>query len=435
MKASAGRTEIGMTARRVLIIVENLPVPFDRRVWQEARELVAAGYTVSVICPAGRGYESRYELLEGVHIYRHWMPKEAQNKLGYLIEYPIALFWEFALAWKVLFANGFDVIQGCNPPDTIFLIGGFFKLFMRKKYVFDHHDIVPELYEAKFGSRTLVFKLMALLERLTFMTADVSIATNNSYRKIAIERGGMAPEKVFVVRNGPRLDKMKIRPPVPALKKGRRFMVGYVGMIGRQEGLEHLLEAARYIIFEKHRDDIQFTIVGDGPGLEDIRALAAVKGLTDHVNFTGRIVDDALLEVLNTADVCVNPDSVNPMNDKSTMIKIMEYMSVAKPIVQFDVTEGRFSADRASLYAGANDAVDMGDKILQLIDDPELRTEMGRFGRQRVETDLAWNFQAPNLLAAYDEVFGGTRVVTSPAVTNAAVENIAGGAAASPEQR
>jgi glycosyltransferase involved in cell wall biosynthesis len=245
----------------------------------------------------------------------------------------------------------------------------------------------------------------------------------------------MAPEKVFVVRNGPRLDKMKILPPVPALKKGRRFMVGYVGMIGRQEGLEHLLEAARYIIFEKHRDDIQFTIVGDGPGLEEIRALAAAKGLSDHVNFTGRIVDDALLEVLNTADVCVNPDSVNPMNDKSTMIKIMEYMSVAKPIVQFDVTEGRFSADRASLYAKANDAVDMGDKILQLIDDPELRAEMGRFGRHRVETDLAWNFQAPNLLAAYDEVFGETRVVASQSANQAAVENIVAGAPAASEQR
>ena len=230
--------------KRILIIVENLPSPFDRRVWQEANTLRDAGYEVSIICPIGQGYESRYEVIDNIHIYRHPLPLEASGALGYLLEYSAALFWEFYLAMRVLLTRGFDAIHACNPPDNMFLVGGFFKLF-GKRFLFDHHDINPELYEAKFQRRDILYKLMLLWERLTFKIADVSIATNESYKKIAIERGGMSEDRVFVVRSGPKLDRLKVIPPVPELKKGKEYLVGYVGVIGAQEGIDYLLDAAR----------------------------------------------------------------------------------------------------------------------------------------------------------------------------------------------
>jgi len=392
--------------RRVLIIVENLPSPFDRRVWQEATTLCQAGYQVSIICPTGEGYRKKYEEIDGISIYRHDLPTEGKGPLGYAAEYSAALFWEFVLAWRVFFTKGFDAIHACNPPDNIFLIGAFFKL-IGKKFLFDHHDINPELYEAKFGKRGLFYRLMLLWERLTFDFADVSIATNESYKRIAIERGNMAPDRVFVVRSGPKLDRLEIIPPVEALKKGCKFLVGYVGVMGEQEGIDLLLRSVRHIVHDLGRKDIQFGLVGGGTSLEDMKAYAIEVGVADYVTFTGRVPDRELLEVLNTADVCVNPDLANEMNDKSTMNKIMEYMALGKPIVQFDLTEGRFSAQDASLYARKNDSTDFADKILQLIDDEELRSAMGRLGRQRVTNELEWRYEAPKLLAAYECLFGG----------------------------
>jgi len=390
--------------RRILIIVQNLPVPFDRRVWQEATTLVANGYQVAVICPTGRGYTARYECLEGIHIHRHPLPLEAGGPWGYLLEYASSLFWELVFSFRVLRRHGFDAIHACNPPDSIFLIGALYKT-LGKRFLFDHHDINPELYEAKFGHRGLFYRLVCLAERLTFLTADVSIATNESYRRIALERGRMPPEKVFVVRSGPSLDRLKIQPPVPQWKRGRGHLVGYVGVMGAQEGIPYLLEAARHIVRDLGREDVQFVLAGGGPALEEMRRLNSRMGLDAYVEFLGRVPDQTLLEVLNTADVCVNCDEVNPMNDKSTMNKIMEYMTLAKPIVQFQLTEGRFSAREASLYARPNDARDFADKIVTLLDDPERREWMGRFGRQRVERQLAWVYEAPKLLAAYDALF------------------------------
>ena len=391
--------------RRVLVIVENLPSPFDRRVWQESTTLRDAGYEVTIICPTGKGYESRYEVIDGIHIYRHDLPVEAEGALGYALEYSSALFWEFVLAWKVYFRRGFDVIHACNPPDLIFLVGGFFKLFLRKKFVFDHHDINPELYEAKFGRRDFFYKLMVWCERLTFKTANVSIATNESYKKIAIERGGMKPGDVYVVRSGPKLDRLKIVPPVESLKRGRRHLVGYVGVMGKQEGIDYLLRAVEYMVNTLGRTDVHFGLVGGGTSLDELKAYAVELGVADYVTFTGRVPDAELLAMLNTSDVCVNPDVANEMNDKSTMNKIMEYMALGKPIVQFDLTEGRFSAQDASLYAAHNDHEDMARKIVELLDDPERRQRMGEFGRRRVEQELEWQYEAPKLLAAYDRVF------------------------------
>ena len=390
--------------RRVLIIVENLPVPFDRRVWQEAGTLREAGYEVSIICPVGKGHETRHEVINGINIYRHPLPVEASGAMGYALEYSLALFWEFVLALRVLRTHGFDVIHACNPPDTIFLIGRFFKLF-GKKFIFDHHDINPELYEAKFGRRDLFYRLLCRLERWTFQAADVSIATNESYRRIAIERGGMDPERVFVVRSGPDLRRLKIVPPVESLKKGRKYLVGYVGVMGKQEGIDYLLRAARLIVNDMKRTDVHFGLVGGGTELEDMRAYALALGVGDYVTFTGRVPDQQMLEMLNTADVCVNPDVANAMNDKSTMNKIMEYMALGKPVVQFDLTEGRFSALEASLYAEKNNELDLARKIVQLLDDPEARAKMGAFGRNRVENELEWKYEVPRLLRAYEVAF------------------------------
>jgi len=386
--------------KRVLILVENLPSPFDRRVWQEANALRDAGYAVSIICPTGRGYEKKYEEIDGIAIHRYDLPMEAEGALGYALEYGAALFHTFRLSWKVLFTRGFDVIHACNPPDLFFLIGAFFKL-LGKKFVFDHHDINPELYEAKFGRRDFFWKLMVALERFTFKCANVSIATNESYKRIAIERGGMDPQKVFVVRSGPSLERMKIQPPDASLRHGRKHLVGYVGVMGKQEGIDLLLQAVRHIVRDLKRDDIHFGLVGGGTSLEELRTLARELGVEDYVTFTGRVPDAELLAVLNTADVCVNPDIANEMNDKSTMNKIMEYMALGKPIVQFDLAEGRFSAREASLYARKNDPQDLAAKIVELVDDPVRREAMGAYGRRRVENELEWRYEVPKLLAAY----------------------------------
>jgi glycosyltransferase involved in cell wall biosynthesis len=395
-------------AKQVLILVENLPSPFDRRVWQEALALRDAGYGVSIICPTGRGFDSKYEVIDGVHIWRYDLPIEGEGALGYLVEYSAALAWTFCLSLKIFFTRGFDVIHACNPPDLFFLIGAFFKLF-GKKFVFDHHDANPELYEAKFGRRGFLYRVMLSLEDWTFRFADVSIATNESYRKIAIARGGMPPHRVFVVRSGPSLERLKIVPAQERLKKGRRHLVGYVGVMGRQEGIDLLLQSVRSVVHEHGRTDIHFGLVGGGTSLEEMKSLARALGVQDYVTFTGRVPDAELLAILNTADVCVNPDVANRMNDISTMNKVMEYMALGKPIVQFDLFEGRFSAQDASLYAKRNDPLDFAKKIISLVDDEAKRKVMGAFGRQRVENELEWRYEVPKLLAAYGALWQGAR--------------------------
>ena len=398
MTASAGKP------RKVLIIVENLPVPFDRRVWQEATTLARAGYVVSVVCPTGKGHEARRETLNGIHIYRYRLPLEADGFLGYVVEYGWALAAQLLLALRVLRERGFDAIHACNPPDNIFMIGAPFKLF-GKRFLFDHHDINPELFEAKFGKRGVLHRGLLLAERLTFRTADVSIATNESYREIAIERGGMDPDRVFVVRSGPDLSRVRPMPPDPLLKQGRRYLVGYVGVMGTQEGIDYLLRAVRIMVSELNRTDVHFGLVGGGTELEAMKQYAEELGIGEYVTFTGRVPDEPMLTMLSTADVCVNPDVANVMNDKSTMNKIMEYMALGKPVVQFDLTEGRRSALEASVYAKRNDEKDLALRILELLDDEERRRRMGEYGRRRVENDLQWEHEAPKLLAAYETLF------------------------------
>jgi glycosyltransferase involved in cell wall biosynthesis len=392
--------------RKVLIIVENQSVPADPRVWKEALSLHENGYEVTVLCPRSDDCPKGYEMLEGIRIYRHLMPREKISASGYLWEYGCALFWEFVYTCWIYLRHGFHVIEGCNPPDNIFLIALPFKL-LGVKYIFDHHDAGPELFLSKYNKKGFFYKVLLWLERQSYRFSDVVLSTNDSYRDLAITRGHRALGDVFVVRNGPDLEKFSAVPPNPQLKHGKPYLVGYVGNMGTQDGLDILLEVARHIK-NSGRNDIHFTCIGGGPEQAKLRKLVEEMNLSDMVNFTGRISDEELLEILSTADVCVNPDRPCQMNDISTMIKIMEYMALAKPIVQFDSKEGRFSAQGASLYADKKDPVnDFASKLLWLLDRPGERKRMGEFGRSRVEYALAWKYSIPHLLAAYQRVLGG----------------------------
>jgi glycosyltransferase involved in cell wall biosynthesis len=403
------------TPRKVLIIVENLPVPLDTRVWNEATALAAHGYQVSVICPTAKGFDRRFEVIDGVHIYRHPLPSAERDKLSYVAEYLAASYWQLRLALRVLRERGFDVIHGCNPPDTLFALARFFKLF-GKRFIFDHHDLAPELYELKFGRRDFIHRILLRLERWSFRTADAVLAPNESFRRIAIARGSVDPARVWVVRSGPNPDRMRILPPNPSLRRGRRHLVGYVGLMGEQDGIDNLLEAAHHIVHRLGRQDVHFYLAGNGPALEALQAQSAALRITEHVTFAGWLGGDELMQALSSADVCVTPDSINPMNDKSTMTKTMEYMAVGKPVVQFETTEGRSSAQGAALYARPNDTRDLAAKIVELLDDPERCRTMGALGRQRVCDELAWSHQEPKLLAAYDTLFRGSPLLSDTAV-------------------
>ena len=395
-------------SREVLIIVENAPVPFDPRVWKQAIALHKAGYGVTVLCPRDKLSPKNHEILEGIEIYRHPVPGEGNSVIGYMWEYGSALFWEFIYSWWIYLRKPFQVIQGCNPPDNIVLVALPFKA-LGVKYIFDHHDVNPELYLAKYARRDALHKMLLWFEKLTFRFSDVVISTNESYKEVAVRRGSRASEDVFVVRNGPDLETFKPIPPNQELKHGKSFLVGYVGVMGAQEGLDILLDVAGHIK-NLGRKDIHFTCVGGGPALPGLRVMVQEKRLDDIINFTGRVSDEELLEILSTADVCVNPDKPCEMNDMSTMIKIMEYMALGKPIVQFDLKEGRISAQDASLYSDNGNCVeDFAKNILWLLDHPDERQRMGEFGRKRVQTSLAWEYSVGNLLAAYERAFSKLR--------------------------
>lgn len=390
-----------LQGKHILFIVENLPVPFDRRVWQEATTLKECGMEVSIICPKMKGYTNSFEILEGIEIHRHPLPFEARGSLGYLFEYGAAIYWEKKLARKIYKKKPFHVIHGCNPPDLIYLTAKSYKK-KNVKYVFDHHDINPELYIAKFNKKDFFYKLMCFFEKRTFKTADASIATNESYRQIAINRGGMKPSLVQVVRSGPKLDRLKIQPPVNKFKKNREYLLGYLGVIGEQEGIDLLLESMQLIV--KKRQDVQLAIVGGGSDLELLKKMSTKMGLAEYVDFYGRVSDQLLLDILNTADVCVNPDKPTEMNNLSTMNKIMEYMAFKKPIVQYDLKEGRHSAGKSSLYA--RNTTDFAENILTLLDNPLKRKEMGEFGHERVLNKLCWKYESKKLIAFYDMLIG-----------------------------
>ena len=384
--------------------MENLPLPFDRRVWMEATTLRGAGWEVAIICPTGKGFEAHYEVLEDIRIYRHDLPVEGHGLSGYLREYASALRGQFRLARHIWREQPFDVVHICNPPDLLFLVAGWYKVFHGARVIFDQHDIMPELYEAKFGRRDWGYAVTRLAERLTFATADVVISTNESYRDIALARGRKRPASVFVVRSAPDLQRFCPTEPETGFHRGRPHLVGYVGVMGPQEGLDHLLRAIDLIVRVNGREDISFMLIGDGPSLASLREMTHELALDDYVEFPGRIPDEALIRRLCSCDVCVNPDPKNPFNDASSMNKILEYMSLGKPVVQFDLKEGRRSAAEASVYALPNDDADLAQKITTCVDDPAACAAMGRAGARRMYEELEWRHQAPRLLQAYDSL-------------------------------
>ncbi|HPG88531.1 MAG TPA: glycosyltransferase family 4 protein [Hyphomicrobium sp.] len=386
----------------VLIIVENLTVPLDRRVWQEARTLKEAGYTVSIVCPKGGTYTAPYEVLEGIHIFRHPLPYEADGAVGYALEYSWALAWEFALSVKAYWKVGFEAVQACNPPDLLFLIGGFWKYLFGKRFIFDHHDINPELFEAKFNKQGRFHSLLTWLEKLTFKTADVAIATNETFKEIAIKRGGMSPERVFIVRSVPDLTRFKRVQPNANLKNGRKNLVGYVGIMGAQDGVDLLVDAMDHLVNANGRQDTQCLIVGSGTELPRLEAMVAAKGLQDYVTFTGFLSGEALLSAFSTFDIGVIPDPKNTYNDKISMNKVFEYMTLGIPFVSFDLIECRKASGDAALYAADNDPRDLADKMARLVDDVDLRGALGEEGVSRSRALLKWESERARLLSAYD---------------------------------
>ncbi len=393
--------------RRVLIIVQNLPVPFDRRVWLEATTLAKAGCRVSVICPKMKGFNASHEVIEDVAIYRYPLPIDARGAVGFAAEFAWCLVMASALSVRVaLFGRGFDVLHACNPPETYWVLGLFWRMLGRV-FVFDHHDLSPEMFAAKFGrSSGLLHRMLLLMERLTFRVAQVVITTNDSHRAIATARGGKSPRDVYVVRSGPDLSRFSVKPPRADWAQGKPFLLTYLGEMCAQDGVDHLVRAMRILRDERGRSDVQCVFVGGGPHQPAIVAYANEIGVADCCTFLGRVSDDVLCDVLSSAHIGVDPDPKNDWSDKSTMNKVVEYMFFGLPVLSYDLHETRVSAGDAGLYVTANDERALAAGIDRLLDEPATRHRMGQSGYDRVRQVLAWNYSVPPLLAAYDHAFG-----------------------------
>lgn len=388
---------------RILHLSENLTLPFDRRVWMELNALKAAGYEVTAICPMGEGGHAPEEVLNGIRLCRYPAPPETSGFLSYVWEFLYCWLQTMGLTLRVHARHGFDVIHTANPPDTFWAIALPFKL-AGVKFVFDHHDLCPELYLSRFGAEragSLPHRLLQWLESMQFRLADLVISTNESYRQVALERGRKRPDQVRVVRSGPSHQRFAtVREPDPDLKRGKPYLVAYLGVMAPQDGVDHLVRAAK--LLTSQRSDVTFTFLGAGDSFEDLKALSRSLGLEDVCHFTGRVPDADVEKVLATADVCVSPDPKNPLNDVSTMNKVLEYMACAKPVVCFDLREHRHSAQDGALYAEPNRDEDLAACIAKLLDDAPLRERLGAMNRQRFLDVLAWEHNAGELIAAYE---------------------------------
>ena len=383
-----------------VIVVENLPVPFDRRVWQEAQALRDDGWDVAVICPRTERYPQRLEEHEGIAIYRHPLPLEARGALGFLVEYGSALFWESLLLLKIALTRGFDVIQICNPPDLLFLAAAPYKLF-GKRLVFDHHDVCPELFEAKFGRRGLLHRLLLLAERMTFRAADLVISANETYRALAISRGGKDPNDVIAVYSVPDRARMRRVPPNEALRQGARIVLGYVGIIADQDGVDHLVRCVHHLVDAQGHTDVRAVVIGDGPALGSVRELAQDMGIADHITFTGYLRGEELLAAMSAFDIGIMPDPVNEYNDKISMNKVFEYSALGIPCVAYNLTETRRLLGECALYA--NDATPEGlaRACVPLITNDAFRREQARAIKALSDRQFDWEHECNKYTSAY----------------------------------
>ena len=393
-------------SHKILMLIENSPVPSDTRTWYEANLLRDHGFHVSVISPKGPTYDREsYVCTEGIHVYRYRLPATSNKYVGYVLEYTIGVSMTFLLSLKVWCCHGFDVIHATNPPDIFFLLGWFYRLF-GKKFVFDQRDLSPEMFQVKFkGGLKVLHRLLLFLEWCSYQSAEVVITTNVSQRQFAIERGHCPLSRVFIVGNGPDLNLLKLVPPEHDLKHGRHFLLAYAGEMGAQDGVEYALYALHELVHERGRQDVSLVLMGDGSHAAALRALAHALQLDAYSNFTGWVSTEDVVRYLTTADIGLTPDPRNGLNEYCTMVKTMEYMALGKPVVAFDLAETRVSARDAALYATPNLVEDFASKIETLLDDEELRLSMGAYGRKRIEDGLSWEHDKKNLLLAYKMLF------------------------------
>ncbi|TCO52079.1 glycosyltransferase involved in cell wall biosynthesis [Kribbella antiqua] len=395
-----------MSAPRVLIIIQNLWVPFDRRVWLECQALVASGYDVTVVCPKGPGDPS-YQVIDGVTVHQYKAYAPGGSKISFIAEYAYSFLMTLRLVLRARKAGTFDVLQACNPPDIFWPIAMLLRRLDRTRFVFDHHDLCPELFQSRFGGTTsLPYKGLRFLERMTHRKADHVISTNDSYRRIAITRSGKANHDVTVVRTGPDPERLRRGGADESLRRGHRYLVTYIGVMGPQDGVDIVVRAADHIVNNLGRTDIAFTLMGGGDSFDEVVALRDELGLGDHVEFTGRVPDETVRAVMSTADLGLSPDPKNPLNDVSTMNKTMEYMAFELPVVAFDLIETKVSAEDAAVYVEPNDVALYGQAIVDLLDDEVKRRRMARLGRERVEQVLAWKHQQKAYLGVYDGLTG-----------------------------
>jgi glycosyltransferase involved in cell wall biosynthesis len=396
---------------RILIIVQNLPVPFDRRVWLECQALVSAGHRVTVVCPRGDD-DPAYEVVDKVELYKYRGYFSRGSKIGFVWEYASSFLTTAWLTLKARRSGRFAVVQACNPPDIFWPIGLALRALDRTRFVFDHHDLSPELYKSRFpDGPKLPYKLLRALERTTHRTADHVISTNDSYRDVAVRRSGKSASDVTVVRTGPDPERLQRGPASPELRRGRRFLAAYIGVMGPQDGVDIVVRAADVVVNQKGRDDIAFTLIGSGDCFDDLVALRDELGLAGYVEFTGRAPDELVARILSTADIGLSPDPMNPLNDVSTMNKTMEYMAFELPVVAFDLRETRVSAGDAGVYVTPNDVHDYAEAIVALMDDEPRRARLGKLGRVRVEQELAWGHQERAYLGVYRRLIGDSKAL------------------------
>jgi len=403
------------TARpRVLIIVQNLPVPFDRRVWLECNALTAAGYDVTVICPKGKNDPSR-QILDGVTLLKYRPYAPGGRAVGFVMEYAYSFLATARLVLSARRRGPFDVVQACNPPDIFWPIARWLRRRDGSRFVFDHHDLCPELFDSRFPEgKQLPRRGLVALERATFRTADHVVSTNASYAEIALRRGDKRPANVTVVRTGPDPERLRRRETIPALRRGRKHLVAYIGVMGPQDGVDLAIRAAAHVVHDLGREDVSFTFMGAGDCYDEIVALRDTLGLRDYVELPGRVPDETVINVLSTADVGLSPDPKNPLNDLSTMNKTLEYMAFGMPVVAFDLKETRVSANGAGCYVASGDVAAYARAIVALLDDAEKREDMGREGRLRIEKELGWPHQRDAYVGVYDRLVGRTRSEAAP---------------------